>query len=211
MGERDEEGTDRDWSGEPNAPWQVSDLKQFAYCPRVVYFQTCLPRVRPTTYKMKASQEAHQVAEAQEERRTLRAYGLESGERHFNVPLVSERMGMRGQVDMVIETVRQGKREVIPVDYKLSTKTADHFRLQLTAYAVMLEEAWGEPVRRGFLYLIPLRRAEEVRFTARQRTALGDTLAEMNRILVGERMPEAPAQRAKCVACEFRRFCNDVG
>jgi CRISPR-associated exonuclease Cas4 len=191
-------------------PWQVTDLKQYAYCPRIVYYHICLPRVRPTTYKMEASQEAHTVAEAQEQRRTLRAYGLEQGERHFNVPLVSERLGMRGQVDLVIETEGQGRREVIPVDYKLSRKVASHFQLQLTAYAVMLEEAWGVPVKRGFLYLIPLRRAEQVRIAARQRTALDEALAAMNAMLLKEQMPAATPQRAKCVACEFRRFCNDV-
>ncbi len=70
---------------------------------------------------------------------------------------------MRGEVDLVIETETNGKPEAIPVDYKHSTKVGDHFELQLTAYAVMVEDAWGLPVRRGFFYLIPLRRAKEIR------------------------------------------------
>ncbi len=37
----------------------ISLLKQFAYCPRVVYYETCTPGVRPTTYKMQAGNEAH--------------------------------------------------------------------------------------------------------------------------------------------------------
>ena len=39
-------------------PIRVSDLKQWVYCPRVFYYQQCLPDVRPTTYKMKAGVEA---------------------------------------------------------------------------------------------------------------------------------------------------------
>jgi CRISPR-associated exonuclease Cas4 len=191
-------------------PWRVTDLKQYVYCSRVLYYHACLPRVRPTTFKMEASADAHRSAEGQERRRSLRAYGLESGERHFNVSLVSERLGMRGEVDLVIETEAEGWREAIPVDYKLSSKAGAHFQLQLTAYAVMLEEAWGLPVQRGFLYLIPLRRAEEVRVTPRRRAALDEALAVMNGILLREEMPPAPRQRSRCVACEFRRFCNDV-
>jgi CRISPR-associated exonuclease Cas4 len=191
-------------------PWRVTDLKQYVYCPRILYYHTCLPRVRPTTYKMEASVEAHAVVDEQESRRTLRAYGLEQGQRHFNVPLVSERLGMRGEVDMVIETEGSGRREVIPVDYKLSEKKAEHFQLQLVAYALMLEDAWGVPVRRGFLYFLPLRRAEEVRITTRLRTMLDEALCTMNGMLVSELMPAPTRQRAKCVACEFRRFCNDV-
>jgi CRISPR-associated exonuclease Cas4 len=191
-------------------PWRVTDLKQYAYCPRILYYHTCLPQVRPTTYKMEASVEAHAAVDEQEKRRTLKAYGLEQGERHFNVPLISERLGMRGEVDMVIEAESHGRREVIPVDYKLSTKAAEHFQLQLAAYAAMLEDAWGVPVRRGFLYFLPLRRAEEVRITARLRTKLDEALSVMNRMLLSESMPAPTRQRAKCVACEFRRFCNDV-
>jgi CRISPR-associated exonuclease Cas4 len=74
----------------------------------------------------------------------------------------------------------------------------------------MLEDQWGIPVRRGFLYLIPLRKAQELRITARQRTALDQALAVMNAALLHERMPAPTRSRAKCVACEFRRFCNDV-
>jgi CRISPR-associated exonuclease Cas4 len=197
-------------SGGQEVPWRVTDLKQYVYCPRIVYYHTCLPKVRPTTFKMQAGIEAHREAEGKERRRTLRAYGLECGERHFNVCLVSERLGMRGEVDLVIETESKGQREAIPVDYKLAKKVGKHFQLQLTAYATMLEDAWGLPVRRGFVYLIPQRRAQEVRITARQRTALDEALTGMNRVLMKEWMPPATRQRARCVGCEFRRFCNDV-
>ncbi|MBM4463865.1 MAG: DUF911 domain-containing protein [Chloroflexi bacterium] len=54
----------------------VSDVKQFAYCPRVVYFTYALPRRRPTTYKMKEGKIEHEHVAELEERRSLRAYGL---------------------------------------------------------------------------------------------------------------------------------------
>ncbi len=201
---------DEEWREEGEVPWRVTDLKQYAYCPRILYYHACLPRIRPTTYKMQASREAHEEADDLERRRSLRTYGLKAGERHFNVPLFSKRLGMSGVVDLVIETETAGQQEAIPVDYKLSEKVAEHWELQLTAYAVMLEEAWGMPVRRGFFYLIPLRRAREVRITARLRTLLDETLAAMNAILLQEQMPPATCRRAKCVPCEFRRFCNDA-
>jgi CRISPR-associated exonuclease Cas4 len=198
--------------GEASLPWRVSDLKQYLYCPRILYYQMCLPQVRPTTYKMEASVEAHEQASEREERRTLRAYGLEAGTRHFNVPLLSERLGLRGEVDLVIEIEGKGggRGEAIPVDYKLSNRVAEHFALQVTAYGVMLEEAWGVEVKRGFLYLMPLRRAEKVSLTRGRRTALEEALSVMNEMLYRETMPPAARERAKCVACEFRRFCNDV-
>ena len=192
------------------APWRVTDLKQYVYCPRILYYHSCLPRVRPTTYKMEASIQAHDRERDRERRRSLRAYGLEQGERHFDVLLLSDRLGLRGEVDMVIETEIDGVRQAIPVDYKLSKKQGTHFQLQLTAYALMLEETWGLVVKRGFLYSIPLRQAQELRMTACRRKELAEALSVMRSMLLRERMPPATRQRVKCLSCEFRRFCNDV-
>jgi CRISPR-associated exonuclease Cas4 len=188
-------------------PFQVTDLKQWVYCPRILYYHLCLPDVRPVTYKMKAGVEAGRAETDREERRSLWAYGLTDGEREFNVPLHSERLGLRGEVDMVITTP---EGEVIPVDYKLARTAGPHFRLQLAAYALLLEEGRGCAVRRGFLYYLPLRRAEAVAIDRRLRGQLGAALAGMRAMLEGEKMPPPTPHLRKCVACEFRRFCNDV-
>ncbi len=187
---------------------RVTDLKQFAYCPRIVYYSYCLPLVRPTTYKMEASIEAHDKAASDEARRSLRAYGLSEGERRFDVALTSERLGLSGHMDMVIVL---GQAEAIPVDYKLSRHgEARHFHQQLAAYAELIEENWQIPVRRGFLYLLPERRAEEVKLTGRLRTGLKGQVAAMREMINRQTMPEATAARARCINCEFRRFCNDL-
>ena len=34
--------------------FRVVDLKQYVYCPRIVYYHHCLPQVRPVTFKMEA-------------------------------------------------------------------------------------------------------------------------------------------------------------
>jgi CRISPR-associated exonuclease Cas4 len=186
----------------------VTDLKQFAYCPRVVYYSYCLPLIRPVTYKMKAGQEAHQEEEGREQRRSLRAYGLQEGERTFNLWLESSELGLRGRVDMI---VRIGTQEAIPVEYKDSPgRAGSHWERQLAAYGLLLEEAWGLPVRRGFLYFIPQRRSREVPLTAELYGQVRGMVETMRRMVEGEAMPSPTRQRRKCVACEFRRFCNDV-
>ena len=42
---------------------RVSELRQYVYCPRIVYYSTCLPDVRPVTYTMEAGQRAHREVE----------------------------------------------------------------------------------------------------------------------------------------------------
>lgn len=185
----------------------VTDLKQFAYCPRIVYYTYCLPLLRPQTYKMRESQHAHEEETLREERRSLRAYGLPDGERRFDVLLCSRRLGLRGRVDLVIQTAQ----ELIPVDYKLTENAPGvHFRLQLAAYGLMLAESELLPVRRGFIYAIPLRQAQEVRFTGPLMRQVEILTEAMRQMVALERIPAPPPRRGRCQACEFRRFCNDL-
>lgn len=190
------------------APFRVTDLKQWIYCPRVLYYHMCLPNVRPVTFKMEAGIDAGIAEEGREIRRSLRAYGLKGGRREFEVPLLSSTLGLRGKPDMIIWL--DESQEVIPVDYKLSDIVGEHFKLQIVAYGMMLEEISGYTAKRGFLYSIPARKAEEIKIDQREREKLRAALTEMHRILRYELMPEPTRQRNRCLACEFRRFCNDV-
>ncbi|NLF01735.1 MAG: CRISPR-associated protein Cas4 [Anaerolineales bacterium] len=189
----------------------VTDLKQYAYCPRVVFYTYCLPLVRPTTYKMDAGAAAHEKAEALERRRTLAAYGLEAAQRHFDVAVASEQLGLNGRIDMVLEVGEGAEREWIPVDYKQTTRpTGRHIRRQLTAYAMMLEETWGGIARRGFVYSLMTRKAEELTLIGRARDDVRTVVAAMREMVEREVMPDPPDSRRPCLNCEFRRFCNDV-
>lgn len=193
---------------------RVIDLKQFEYCPRIIYYHQCLPRLRPMTAKMIAGIEAQESEQVREARRSLRPYGLKHGDRQTNVHLESSRLGLRGIIDLVIETNDNPdqKIELIPVDYKLSTRLNKqrHFKLQLAAYGLMLEEVFNHPVQRGFLYYLPLKQAVEVPLNTRLRNDVRRNVSQMHQIVEEELMPAPTRQRAKCRACEFRRFCNDV-
>lgn len=186
--------------------FRVIDLKQYVYCPRILYYQTVLPSIRPITYKMEAGIAAHNAVEKKEKRRSLRAYGLKDGRRHFNVALHDLELGLSGEVDMVIET----DDALIPIDYKNAKRAGKQFRLQLAAYARLLETGWGKPVSRGFLYLIPSRRAVPVLITPHLRRELDKALTALGRIADAQRIPPATARVARCVDCEFRKFCNDT-
>ena len=189
--------------------FRVVDLKQYIYCPRILYYQTVLPEIRPITYKMEAGIAAHQLEEGREKRRSLRTYGVQTGARHFNAPLFSVELGLSGEIDLLIETAD----EYIPVDYKAAKIVGAHYKLQLMAYGRLVELVppnGPKPVTRGFLYLIPQRTAVAVSFTRRLRSQLDEAISQLQTIARAQRMPEPTAQPRRCVDCEFRRFCNDV-
>lgn len=185
---------------------RVSDLKQYLYCPRVVFYTYCMPLEKTTTFKMDLGTEVHSIVEELERRRKLRKYNLTTGERRFEVWMTSETLGLSGKLDMLIST----GEEQIPVDFKhTSGRPYKNHVYQLAGYALLVEEKYGGPVRRGFIYLIPARDA--VVFD------IGDGLKEDTRRKIGEieemiqreAMPP-PASRSRCYDCEYLNFCNDV-
>lgn len=189
--------------------FRVTDLKQFVYCSRILYYHTILPAVRPITYKMEEGMTAHNEAEGKEKRRSLRTYGLTEGQRQFNVLLYSPLLKLSGEVDMVVETAT----ELIPIEYKNASREGPHYRLQLMAYGRLLELADPKSeltVKRGFIYLIPTHKAVEVSFTPKLRQQLSAALNTMQQIATLQQMPAPTPQQRRCIDCEFRRFCNDV-
>lgn len=185
----------------------VSDLKQYSYCPRIVYYRYCLPAIRPTTYKMEQGRAAHETEADRERRRSLRTYGLADGERHFDLSAESVSLGLRGRLDLAICRAE----EALPIEYKDSPgRLGRHIHMQLAAYGLLLEELWQRPVQRGFVYFIPTRRARELPLEADLKAEVVTALAAMREMIAREQMPAPPARRAQCAVCEFRRFCNDV-
>jgi CRISPR-associated exonuclease Cas4 len=197
----------------PDGLLEVTDLKQYVYCPRIPFYRYCLPRIRPIIYGMREGILNHEEEVGREERRSLRAYGLTQGERVFDVSLRSDTLRLVGRLDLAIRLEMDGGsgQEAVVVDYKLTRDPAGaHYRLQLAAYAHMLEEAWKVIVRRRFIYHIPLRKPEEIRITAQSRRRVIEVARSIHERVDTERLPPPPSNRARCITCEFRRFCNDA-
>jgi CRISPR-associated exonuclease Cas4 len=185
---------------------RVTDIKEYTYCPRVYYYEACLPGLHHSTVKMQVGRQAHERERELARRRTLAAYGLAEGERVFDLRVVSQRWKVVGEIDEVLFC----PEEAIPVDYKNTTRLGYNFRLQLAAYGVLLAETTGMPVQRGFFFLIPARKAEELVFTTKLWRAAERALAAMRHIVTTEQVPSPTSYRDRCLTCKYRRFCNDV-
>ena len=185
----------------------ITDLKQYIYCPRIFYYHACLPDIRPVTYKMQSGIDAHDDERKRALRRSLAMYDEPLGQRRFDVSALSAELGLSGRLDEIVET-DDGK--LIPVDYKLARKAGYHFKVQLAAYAMLLEATYRTSVKSGFLYLLLSRKTLRVPITAKLRTEVRQALSDMRAIAETEAMPMPTDWRQRCSDCEFRRFCNDV-
>ncbi len=83
---------------------RVADVKQYIYCPRVIYFTYVCPVDKKVTRKVQYGHEAHLELDRLEKRRTFKCYNLKDGERKFHTNLYSPRLGLEGKLDMHIVT-----------------------------------------------------------------------------------------------------------
>ncbi len=190
-----------------NIQLTASDVRQWTYCQRVPYFTYVTPVFKKPTFKMEYGQRQHKTVQALEKRRVLKRYGLERAERLFNLRLSSPELGLTGIIDMVL---RDGDR-YYPVEFKHSRRDgfANH-KMQLAAYAALLEDVMGAIVPFGFVHNTSSGRTYKVEFTAALRAELEAALEAMRRMIRSERLPDPTPQRAKCQDCEFRNWCADV-
>lgn len=188
---------------------RVSDLKQYIYCPRILYFYYVLPVPRRVTRKMEYGKMEHIEIQQLEKRRGLKPYGIMEGKRSFQISLSSTRLGMHGVLDMMITSADSN---IYPVDFKHSLRQKDlHQKYQLAAYAMLLEEAYQRPVRFGFLYLIPAKKIVPVEITGGMREHVKKVISAIHNVVMGERMPAYVRSKQRCTDCEFRNYCADVG
>ncbi len=185
----------------------VTDLKQWAYCPRIPYYHHVMPVEFARTYKMERGRDVEAAVQAMEKRRGLRRYGLERGERRFGVWLHSPELALAGKLDLLIVT----ETAAYPVDFKDTEGGVRHnHRIQLAAYAILVEENLGRPAPAGFVYLVPSRQLVAVAIGQKEKDQVTNAIAEMRRVIQGEEIPEPTPARARCIACEFRNYCGDI-
>ncbi|MGE4092834.1 MAG: CRISPR-associated protein Cas4 [Candidatus Binatia bacterium] len=186
---------------------RVNDLKQFAYCPRIVFYQYVMPVEKKATFKMEEGKRAEVVIDKLEQRRSLRKYRLGEGTRHFHYWVRSERLGLSGKLDLLIES----PCGLFPVDFKYTTGRPQKNHLyQLCGYALLVEEVYQHPVTQGFIYLIPQAEAVVVELTAERKGETLQMLEEMRTMIQAEQMPEPTPVRGRCAECEYRNYCGDV-
>ncbi len=186
---------------------RVSDLKQFVYCPRVVFYNYVMPVEKVTTFKMEHGKIAEDKIDRLENRRKLKKYSLSSGKKEFHRQIYSEKYGLSGKVDLLIKT----SNSYYPVDFKYTTSQPHKNHLyQLLGYAIILEDIYKCLVDKGFVYLIPKEDAVIFDLTQDLKTETKNMLDEIRNIVSLQQIPPPAESRNKCLDCEYRNFCGDI-
>lgn len=186
---------------------RVSDLRQWTYCPRVVWWTHVCPVGKVESFKMKLGLCKEQRLQRLQKRRTLKSFGLRQGQVQANVSLHSAQLGLCGKVDMLIH---QGLSRY-PVEIKFTQGAARlNHKLQLAGYAILLESIYGSPVPYGYVVCLPEDTVDRIEIDPDLRNLAWQTIQAIRRTLHLERIPPPVAQQARCVDCEYFHFCGDI-
>jgi len=95
-----------------------------------------------------------------------------------------------------------------PVDVKLTRFQSITYawKMQLTAYALLVEENYAVEVRKGYLFLLNQGKFVEVSISPDDRKALLRIIKEIERLIEEEKYPRTSKSK-KCGYCEVREFC----
>lgn len=186
---------------------RVSDLKQFIYCPRIIYYNYVMPVEKKATYKMEHGKVAEEEIAKLESRRKLKPYGLSGGKRVFNWWLTAKGAGLTGKIDMLIIK----DEDYFPVDFKFTEKSPGKNHLyQLCGYCIMLDEVYGCRADTAFIYQIPIHDVKVFHLDDKMKSECREVIAEIRNMIDQERMPDAASSRRRCTECEYQNYCRDV-
>jgi CRISPR-associated exonuclease Cas4 len=142
-----------------------------------------------------------------ERRRKTRKYELKEGTKTFRQSLTSDRLGLTGSLDMLIES----GGNFYPVEYKYSDgEPGLHHRYQLTAYALLVEEFTKRVVRSGYIYMLRAEQVFPVDLSEAKKQRVKGLMRDIRAMIATETMPEPTPHRERCHNCEFRLYCGDT-
>lgn len=184
-----------------------TELRQHHYCPRVVFFERCTPVKRRETMMMTFGKEKHEKELKLERRRALSRYDLVAGERQYDVRLTSFKLGLSGELDLLI--VNQG--EAYPIEFKHSKRPPDAgHKLQLCAYGLLIEEMLGVKSPYGYWHSSKTRLTQQIEFDTRLRNRTLKAIDTVRAFILAEQCPAPTSNTEKCLECELKNFCGDT-
>lgn len=185
----------------------VSDLVQYYYCPRKVYFLKVMgvpfkPRKKMTFGKDEQKREKKRVTERKD------VFGLPREELDQilrKVHILNPIIGLYGQIDVVL---KHKNGELLPVDIKYSdfVQVARHWKKQLTAYAMLLDFKFDTTVRKGILYFPKQKEHLGVGITEEDKKFVLRDLETIRELIRTEIVPRK-VDESKCRYCEVAKYC----
>lgn len=181
-------------------------IRQYLFCPRVVYFLEVLNIPKATPIWVKEGESHHKKQAELFKRRTLMRFGLEEAEFKSNVSLSCEEFKFYGICDGLIIS----QKNIYPVEIKLhGSKPTKAQRMQLIAYGILAEKRFGKVFDLGFILYEKNGKTIPININDIDKSEVVNIVDEIIEMIQFGRLPHSSADDEKCTQCEFENYCND--
>ncbi|MBW1967582.1 MAG: CRISPR-associated protein Cas4 [Deltaproteobacteria bacterium] len=185
-----------------------SDVMEYCFCPRFVYFMHCLkiPQHEERRYKVMAGREMHQRRLVRNREYLRKKIGCIAKEE--DVYLASARLKVRGRIDEIL-TLSDGS--MAPLDYKFAEYKDNIFktlRIQTMLYAGLIKERYNREVKRGFIcFLRSANKLVEVPVNTDELKKAWKIVEGVFSIIYRDYYPNRSNSRRKCLDCTYKNIC----
>jgi len=186
----------------------VSDVMEYLFCPRFIYFMHCLsvPQHEEKRYKVLKGRALHETRTKVNKdyiRKKLRCVRKEN-----MVYLTSKRYHIKGIVD---EVIFSEDKTASPFDYKFAVYKEKMFRThkyQTTLYGLMIKENYKIDVNRGFIcYIRSNNLVKEISISDKDFEDAIKIIDNILDIIQTGYYPKITKNPNKCVDCCYRNLC----
>jgi len=184
----------------------VTDVKNYAYCPKIIYFTHVLHLQEPKTEAMELGSQKHDETLITPLLKTLKTKKLLK-----NINLTSKTLKITGKLDYLAIT-KFG--EYIPIEIKWSEPTPkgkpkrDH-KLQLATYAILTEENYKTTIKRAAIYYKRAHKTTIIPLNPKLKQQAKNTINKIHKIIQNEQIPKTKQPKTKCENCGYQKICKE--
>ncbi len=186
-----------------------SDIIEFLFCPRFVYYMHCLniDQHEEKRYKVMKGREIHSNRAIQNKDYLRKK--INCVDKQLNVYLASTNLRIRGIVD---EVLFLSDGTMSPLDYKLTEYhdyTFNTHKFQSVLYALLIRETYNKDVNRGYIcYLEGNAKIKEIEYSDKLFAEAKEIVAEIFQIMLNGYYPKKRnSSPAKCIDCCYKNIC----
>lgn len=183
-----------------------SEIIEYLYCPRFIYFQNVLsiPQYEEKSYKAMRGREVHNNKYKINKEYLRKQLGVK--EKYQEEYLTND--SLRGKID---EVLLLNDETMAPLDYKFARyneKVYSTYKTQLYCYAWLIESNFDRPVNKGFIvYTRSKNKVIEIPITAKSKEQVKVCAGEIIKIIQKNIFPKATKFKKRCIDCTYRNIC----